>query len=173
MRAPFKSVAVAALLALPLALPSFAQAQSSVTESVNATATILAGLEIRPDTDLAFGELVPGVARTVFNSDADAAQFVVAGAPGATVNLVFTALPTSLAGPGGATLPVAFSSSAAGFGPASRTVAQSFDPGSAQVASMGTGTLYIMLGGTASPAPTQTAGSYSGTVTLQVSYSGS
>lgn len=174
MRASFKSVALATLLALPLALPSLAEAQSSVTGTVNATATILAGLDIAPDGDLQFGELLPGVARTVSNSDADAAQFIVTGAPGASVSVVFTSLPATLDGPGGATLPVSFSSSAGGTGEASRTVISSFNPANSQTRTLSaSGNLYVMLGGTASPDPMQAAGSYTGTVTLQVSYSGS
>jgi hypothetical protein len=173
MRAPLKATASAALLALPLAFPTLAQAQSSVSESVSATATILAGLEIAADTDLAFGELLPGVPRTVANSDSDAAQFIITGAPSASVNLVFTSLPTALESEEGNSLPVSFSGSSAGFGPASRTVAESFNPAASRTTSLAAGTLYVMLGGTASPAPAQPEGSYTGTITLEVSYSGS
>lgn len=176
MRAPLK-YAAAALLALPLALPSLAEAQSSqssVTESVSATATILAGLDITADGDLQFGDLLPGVARTVLNSDPDAAQFAVSGAPNASVSLLFTSLPSVLVGPDRATLSIAFSGSAGGIGTASRTVASSFNPATAQTRALSeAGALFIMLGGTATPGSSQPAGTYTGTITLQVSYSGS
>ena len=110
----------------------------------------------------------PGVNKAVLLPDAGAGRFDVTGQASTPVNLAFTSLPTNLAN-GGNNLPVAFSS---GYNTANSAAgATSFAPGSGASTSLsGTGALFVFLGGTVTPAVNQAAGTYTGTVTLQVTY---
>jgi hypothetical protein len=84
------------------------------------------------------------------------------------VNLGFTTLPTNLTFSGN-NLPVSFTSGYNGSNSAAG--ATGFAPGSGAATSLsGTGTLFVFLGGTVTPAVNQVAGTYTGTVTLQVTY---
>ena len=86
----------------------------------------------------------------------------------APVNLTFTALPTDLNNAGNL-LPVSFTS---GYNTLNAPGgATPFAPGSGASTSLsGTGALFVFLGGTVTPAVNQVAGTYNGTVTLQVTY---
>ena len=159
-----QSLAVAALVA---GLASSAAAQSN-SGSITATAVVQQPINVNGAVNLQFGNVFPGVNKAVLLTDAGAGRFDVTGQASTPVNLAFTALPTNLAN-GGTNLPVAFTSgyntsnSAAG--------ATTFAPGSGTSTSLsGTGALYVFLGGTVTPAVNQAAGTYTGTVTLQVTY---
>lgn len=156
-----------ALVALVAGLMSSAAAQSN-SGSITATAQVQQPVNVLGAVNLAFGNVFPGVNKAVLLTDAGAGRFDVTGQASTPVNLAFTSLPTNLAN-GGNNLPVAFSSgyntsnSAAG--------ATSFASGSGASTSLsGTGALFVFLGGTVTPAVNQAAGTYTGTVTLQVTY---
>jgi spore coat protein U-like protein len=148
-------------------LTSTAAAQSN-SGSITATALVQQPINVNGAVNLSFGNVFPGVNKAVLLTDAGAGRFDVTGQASTPVNLAFTALPTNLAN-GGNNLPVSFSSgyntsnSAAG--------ATSFAPGSGASTSLsGTGALFVFLGGTVTPAVNQAAGTYTATVTLQVTY---
>jgi hypothetical protein len=118
---------------------------------------------------LAFGTLLPGVPTVVSPSDAArSAQFDIKANNRGVVQITFS-LPAAMTGPG-APLPLSFGATSAGFSASGSTTGMTlFDP---RVPFTGTasnnGRATIFLGGTAAPAGTQRAGSYTGTVTLTV-----
>jgi hypothetical protein len=123
---------------------------------------------------LGFGSLIPGVAVHILKSDpAASGQFDLRGARNSQVQIQFT-LPPSLLGPSGATLPLSFGASDAGFSTAGSITSQTtFDPNAATLGFLSnTGRASVFLGGSAVPAPAQRAGAYSATITLTVTYTG-
>ena len=117
---------------------------------------------------LAFGTLIPGIPSSVLRSDpARSGQFAVQG-PHDTQGLLTFTLPPVLTGPAGATLPLSFGGSDGGYSQSQNIGSQiGFDPKLPFVitfSQQGRGSVF--LGGTAQPAPTQRAGSYTGTITL-------
>lgn len=123
---------------------------------------------------LDFGTMFTGTPSKVSRLDAlRAGQFELRGAKGSEVR-VDLGLPAALNGPRGAKVPLVF---AAGDGGYTRdgtiATAAPFDPRSALITTLsGNGRLYIFLGGTATPAARQSAGTYAGTVTLTIAYTG-
>lgn len=137
-------------------------------------ATSLAGqgrpLRVTGMRSLSFGVLLPGVPTTVLRTDAaNSGEWEITGAKFSNIQMTFT-LPTTLAGPLGATIPVTFGPNTAGYSEASNiAIATGFDPqtgGTGQLSTSGRGSVY--LGGTASPSTSQRAGAYTGTVILTV-----
>jgi hypothetical protein len=156
-----------AVVACLVGLTSTAAAQSN-SGSITATAQVQQPINVVGAVNLSFGNVFPGVNKSVLLTDAGAGRFDVTGQASTPVNLAFTALPTNLVSAGN-NLPVAFSSghnttnSAAG--------ATSFAPaGGASTSLSGSGALFVFLGGAVTPAVNQAAGTYTATVTLQVTY---
>lgn len=122
---------------------------------------------VRP---LAFGTVLPGVAAVVLPTDpVNSGQFNLTGRANGFAFLRFT-LPASMAGPAGATLPLVFGATDAGYS-ASQAVGNQvlFDPRAFRLVRLSaTGRGSVFLGGTALPAVGQRAGDYTGTVTLSV-----
>ena len=119
---------------------------------------------------LAFGTLLPGMPTIVARTDAaKSGQFTLTGPHDSQAQLTFT-LPAVLTGPGGATLPLTFGASDAGYSQSQNIGGQiGFDPKqSFLITFSGQGRGSVFLGGTARPAPTQRAGSYTGTITLNL-----
>ena len=124
-----------------------------------------------PQRDLAFGLLMPGVPNRVVVTDAARrAEWLLTGRGNTTISFV---LPSALQGPGGALLPLVFAAGDAawqrttpGGGVTGLTTADPNAPFSVNVGIRQTVRLY--LGGTAQPATTQGAGTYTATVTLIV-----
>jgi hypothetical protein len=124
---------------------------------------------------LDFGTLFAGAPTQVSRFDAlRAGQFELRGAKNTEVR-VDLGLPAALTGPGGAKVPLTFGAADGGYArDGAIAAAAPFDPRSALVTTLsGNGRLYIFLGGTASPATRQPAGTYAGTVTLTIAYTGS
>lgn len=155
----------AALVVLLSLAASAARAQSA---NIQATATVYQAITVAGASDLAFGNVFPGVNKTVAVTDASAGRFDLAGQASANVNLSFT-LPTDLTGPAnlpigswtGCTNPTNTTTGCTGFTPSAGASASAFGAGA---------TLFVWVGATVSPAANQTAGSYSGTVTLNAAY---
>lgn len=129
-------------------------------------------LTVRAVRGLSFGGVFPGVPLVVARTDpANSGQYDVTGTKDASVQLTFT-LPVALAGPGGASLPLLFSGNDAGYSQSQTIGSQvAFDPKQVFNAVLsGNGRGSVFLGGTASPAESQAAGTYTATVTLSVSY---
>ena len=191
-----------ALLALALALPVFAGAQTS-TGNLAVVAVIdvaLVGSAIR---DLEFSYVTPGVNKTVAAADApgcvgcSSGKWTFAGllqgnqAGRRNASLTFTQLPTALTNVNGATLPLVWTNAAraclfkAGleyfcfpaFTPAQGIahldqINGAGAPGAAaEPNGGGRRDLNVYLGGIAAPTTGQAAGYYTGTITLQFSYS--
>jgi len=124
--------------------------------------------------DLTFGTLIPGIQVHVLRTDpVGSGQFSLRGQKDSQVQMQFI-LPATMAGPLSATLPLSFGATDGGFSATESITNQAaFDPrGPALGTLSGNGRATIFLGGTAIPAPTQAAGSYSATITLTVSYTG-
>ena len=97
-----RSIRTSALAAGLLALTATAgQAQSA---NINATATVLTAITVTGANPLAFGNVFPGVAKTVAITDAGAGRFDLTGQTSANVNIAFT-LPANLTS-GGNNLPI-------------------------------------------------------------------
>jgi hypothetical protein len=124
--------------------------------------------------DLRFGTVLPGFPTVISRLDAvNGGQFQIRGQRRAEVRIDF-ALPVTLTAGSGATLPLQFGSADGGYStrPAVGS-AQSFDPHIPLVVNLGnSGRIYFFLGGSALPTPLQEAGSYQGTITMTVAYTG-
>jgi hypothetical protein len=132
------------------------------------------GRKIRVDgvRPLAFGSLLAGAPTTVRRTDpANSGQFDLTAQNNDVVILSFS-LPSSMSGPAGASLPLSFSGSDAGFSASQSIAAQvAFDPRQSYVGMMSQqGRATVFLGGTAMPAFNQRPGAYSATITLTVMY---
>ncbi|HET7565194.1 MAG TPA: DUF4402 domain-containing protein [Gemmatimonadaceae bacterium] len=149
------------------------------TGTINATATVLQPITITGSNDLQFGNVFPGVNKTVDYTDAtNAGKFTVGGDGGAQVAVSFT-LPTDLNGPAGSTLPISTwtgyyntTNSATSGGASFTPSATSFNTNLSGTTGS-PGSLYVFLGATVTPAVNQTQGAYSNTVTMTVAYTGS
>ena len=124
--------------------------------------------------DLTFGIVLPGLPTAVSRLDAaNSGQYEIRGERRTEVRVDLT-LPATLDSPTGATMPLQFGAGDGGFSarPAIRS-SQVFDPRAPLVTNLSpSGRLYIWLGGTVLPAPTQEQGNYAATIILTVSYTG-
>lgn len=123
---------------------------------------------------LDFGSLFPGVPATVLRTDAvRAGRFNLRGTRRVEVRISFT-LPAALTAPGGRTLPLLFGAGDGGFA-TSNTIgaATAFDPRVPLITRLGnSGRLFVWMGGRALPSTTQSAATYTGTITLTSAYTG-
>lgn len=129
-------------------------------------------LTVRGTRPLVFGTVLPGIPRVIARTDpVNSGQFDLTGTKFASVQLTFT-LPSVMTGPAGATLPLAFGGSDAGYSDTQAVGSQvGFDPKQTLVVLLNrNGRGSVFLGGTANPATSQRAGSYTATVTLSVAY---
>ena len=119
---------------------------------------------------LAFGTVIPGVPSQVLRTDAvNSGQFEIRGPFLTFIRLTFT-LPAVLNGPLGATMPVTFTTSDAGYSFSNVITNQTaFSPlAPYQTLIWIGGRSGVWLGGTVSPVAGQRAGNYTGTVVLSV-----
>ncbi len=159
------SLTIVALLALGA---TAAQAQSA---SIQATATVNTPLTVTGTAPLAFGTVFPGLLKAVAPADATSGRFTVLGQTSAEVSITFPGLPTNLTGPGN--LPIGTylglhnnTNAAAG---------TAFTPSAASTLAIldaTTGNRFIFVGATVSPGVAQAAGAYTGTITMNVVYTG-
>ena len=164
-----------AFLAAAVALAAARPAAAQQSNTINATATVVTPLAVSSVSSLAFGTVYPGVNKTVNYTDAtNGGKFSVTGYAGAQVAVSFT-LPTTLAGPSGATLPIDTWSAYHNTTNDAASGGTAFDPslGGPTTALSTAGNLYVFLGARVTPAPTQAAGAYLSTVTMTVAYTGS
>lgn len=157
---------VSAVVATLLSLATAAQAQSA---NIQALATVYQPISVAGTRDLDFGNVFPGVAKSIGVAAATSGQFQLGGQVSANVNLSFT-LPTDLVSAGN-NLPIG---SWTGCTSATNTTAgcTSFTPSGSATASAfsGAGALWVFVGATVTPAAAQPAGNYAGTVTLTAAY---
>lgn len=127
-------------------------------------------LTVQSVRSLTFGTLLAGVNKSVLRTDAiNGGQLDISGPKNVQVLLTF-ALPASMTGPVGATLPLSFGSNDGGWSPPQQVGTQvAFDPRVSFTAPLDqNGKVSVYLGGTAKPTASQKAGSYTGTITLTV-----
>lgn len=160
-------------LALMLAVAPWAQAQPN-NASINATANVLRPVTVAAQNNLDFGNVFPGVNASVALTDATAGRWQVSGETSAEVTLGLT-LPANLTS-GANTLPISFGATDAGYNVANdASTASTFDPSAGATTNLSgdpTGQLWVWIAGTVSPTASQAAGSYTGTITLTVDYTG-
>jgi len=144
---------------------------AQVTGSINATANVLSTITVASGTNLLFGNVTPGVNKTIAATGAGAGRFDVNAANSAPVSLTFT-LPANLTN-GANNLPIGTWS-----GYWNTTNSQSggtaFVPSAAATvattAAAGATSLYVFVGATVNPGAAQPALLYTGTVTMGVVY---
>ncbi|HET9293990.1 MAG TPA: hypothetical protein VFO06_06820 [Gemmatimonadales bacterium] len=159
-----------AFAAVALAGASVAQAQ--VSGSIAANATVQTPLTVTGATALEFGNVFPGVNKTVdaITGGASAGRFDVAGQGSAQVTIDFI-LPTNLVN-GGNNLAIG-SWTAARNGTNTQGAATTFSPAGTETTNLAAGgTLFVWLGGQVSPTAAQVAGLYTANVTMTVAYTG-
>jgi hypothetical protein len=176
-----------AAIALVMGLGISAIAQSSDNANITGKATVLQGINVTGVTDLDFGWVSPGLTKTIgLTNDASGGQvgkgtetsgvFTVSAAAGSNVNIQFTTLPANLSD---GTNNLAISAYTAGYGTATPFAGTTFTPATSTQVSTGlfpTNTIgienaiYVFVGATVTPTPTQAAGNYTGTITLTATY---
>lgn len=143
-------------------------AQQSDDASAQASAVILAHLEVLKVTDLLFGDVSPGINKTI--ARANGAGFTVTGGGGASVILEFT-LPAgtdhtySLTDDSSNELELTFAADDANWETGTTTDdagSNTFDPtaGATTISSFPAGGIAVFLGGTVAPTNDQSAGEY-------------
>ena len=161
----------AALATLVLALVATAAVRAQgVNGSISATATVQSPITVTGAQNLGFGNVFPGVAKTVAYSDAtNSGQFSVTGQASTPVSYSFS-LPTNLTSSGN-NLPIGSwtgylntTNSTSG----GSAITPSATPAGGTLSA--SGALYLFVGATVTPLVNLPAGSYTGTVTLTVSY---
>jgi hypothetical protein len=163
------SKAALATLVLALVAATTVRAQG-VNGSITATATVQSPIAVTGAQNLTFGNVFPGVAKPVAYSDAtNGGRFDVTGQASTPVTYSF-ALPTNLTSSGN-NLPIGSwtgyvnTTNATSGG---SVITPSATPAGATLSA--SGALYFFVGATVTPANNLPAGSYTGTVTLTVSY---
>lgn len=119
---------------------------------------------------LGFGTVLPGVPQAVLRTDpVNSGEFDIKGPKFSNVQLTFT-LPTAMTGPAGATMPLSFGGSDAGYSSTQAIGSQvGFDPKQVFVGQLpNNGRASVFIGGTALPGSAQRAGGYTATLTLSV-----
>ena len=165
MRSVTKLTLVAAALVLT---GTTLQAQTN-NASITATASVQTPINVVGAQQLQFGNVFPGVNKTVAATDlTNAGRFDVTGQASTPVTVSFT-LPATLAS-GGNTMPIA---SYTGIHALLATQAGgvAFTPSSGATPTLsGTGNLYVWVGAQVQPATNQAAGVYTGSITMTVVY---
>jgi hypothetical protein len=159
---------LSAVLAAGLSVGA-ARVEAQTSATIQATATVVSAVTVAAGNNLQFGNVTPGVNKTVAIADAGAGRFDVVKAANEGVTLSFT-LPTNLTS-GGNNLPIGswtggWNTSAT---PAGATAFTPSAGGTNTTATAGTG-IFVYVGATVSPAAAQAAGSYTGDVTMSVVY---
>jgi hypothetical protein len=162
-------LAVAVMMALLAPASAFA-----VTGTIQATANVLTPLSVTSNLrDLDFGDVFPGLNKTIAFNDVNSGKWRITGEAGKEVQMNFT-LPANLSF-GANTMPITFGAADAAWNNADAVgAATTFDPaaGSAEFLDGGTGDGYVWLGGTVAPAAGQAPGVYTANVSLDVVYTG-
>ncbi len=130
-----------------------------------------APVTVTAQRNLDFSDVFPGVNKSIVVTDATSGKWLVTGDPGVVVDLTFPSLPATLAN-GGSTIPIVYAATDAAYHTSDDAgAATSFDPsvGASPALSM-TGELYVWIGGTVQPSEVASAGSYTGTITLDAAY---
>jgi hypothetical protein len=158
------NLAVVALVLTGTAL----QAQTN-NASITATASVQTPINVVGAQQLSFGNVFPGVNKTVAASDlTNAGRFDVSGQASTPVTLSFT-LPATL-GSAGNTMPIVSYTGVHAQNNA-QTGGIAFAPASGASPSLNaSGALWVWVGAQVQPATNQAAGVYTGSITMTVVY---
>jgi hypothetical protein len=164
MRITKLSLAVAALVLTSPAL----QAQTN-NASITATASVQTPINVVGAQSLSFGNVFPGVNKTVAATDlTNAGRFDVSGQASTPVTLSFT-LPATLSS-GANTMPIVSYTGVHAQNNA-QTGGTAFAPASGATPTLnGSGALWVWVGAQVQPATNQAAGVYTGSITMTVVY---
>ncbi len=167
------STKVSAVLLASLSLATTANAQSA-SGSINARALVRQPITITNGQDLDFGIVIQGTAKSISETAAAAGRFDATGTASANVNVNFT-LPANLAN-GPANLPIGtwtgcFNQAAAVNSSGCTTIASMAGTTATAFGNVaGSGRLWVFVGATVTPAAAQAVGTYTGLVTLTLTY---
>jgi len=156
------------LVAAALVLTGTLQAQTN-NASITATASVQTPINVVGAQQLSFGNVFPGVNKTINASDlSNAGRFDVTGQANAPVTLSFT-LPATLSS-GGNTMPIVSYTGVHAQNNA-QTGGTAFAPVSGATPTLnGSGALWVWVGAQVQPATNQVAGVYTGSITMTVVY---
>jgi len=155
-----------AVVAATVVVASSASAQSA---NINVTATVFQAITVVAGTNLAFGNVFPGVNKTIAVTDAGAGRWDATGQASQNVNMTFT-LPTNLAN-GANNLAIAtWTGCRDGDNTVAGCVAFTPSAGATAAAFGAGGVLTVWIGATVSPTAAQAAGNYTATATLTLAY---
>lgn len=164
-------VSAAALVSLSLA----GQASAQTSGNITARATVRQPITIATGQDLDFGIVLQGTPKTIASTVATAGRFDATGTPSANVNINFT-LPTNLVDASTNNLPIGtwtgcFNQTAAVNTSGCTAVANMAGTTATAFGNVaGNGRLWVFVGATVSPGAAQPVGSYTGTVTMTLTY---
>jgi hypothetical protein len=163
---------IAAILLGLLAMAGLAQrAAAQATASITATAAVtgFAPLTATGVNNLDFGAVTAGTPKAPTSPSTNGGRFNISGQPSTPVTVTFT-LPTVLSS-GSNTIPISFATTDGLKWTAFPTTSSSFNPTAPFFTSTDAlGNLVIGILGTVSPPLATVTGTYTGTVTLTVSY---
>jgi len=166
-----RSVTAAALVGL-LAVAGLTQrAAAQATANITATAAVTgyAPLTATGVNNLDFGAVTAGTPKAPTSLASNAGRFNLSGQPTTPVTITFT-LPTVLQS-GVNTIPITFATTDGLLWTSYPTTHTTFSPNAPFLTTTdGSGNLVIGIAGTVSPPLTTITGTYTGTVTLTVSY---
>ena len=163
-----RSMTKIALVAV-LALTGTALQAQTNNASITATANVQTPINVVGAQQLSFGNVFPGVNKTINASDlSNAGRFDVTGQANAPVTLSFT-LPATLSS-GGNTMPIVSYTGVHAQNNA-QTGGTAFAPVSGATPTLnGAGALWVWVGAQVQPATNQVAGVYTGSITMTVVY---
>ena len=163
------TVRIAAVVAILAGVAGSAHAQSQSAQ-ITAQAVVQQPLNVTAGNTLDFGNVLPGVPKSVATSDVGAGTFLIQGQATYEVAMTYT-LPTDLDNAGN-NLPIGTWSGLHN-GTNSTAGGIAFSPiGVSNVDVYGTGDIWLFLGATVTPGANQVAGTYTGTIQLDVAYTG-
>jgi hypothetical protein len=164
------AVAVGLFAAAVCAAPAAAQRSATASIAAKADVSGLAPLTAAGVNDLNFGLVAAGTPKSITNLATDAGRFNISGEPSAAVSISFS-LPTVLTGAGSTTIPITFGATDGLEWTPYPGTHSTFNPNAVHFTSFdGTGNASIGIAGTVSPPAGTTTGSYTGTITMTVSY---
>jgi uncharacterized protein DUF4402 len=159
----------AALVLAALAFTGTAAQAQTNNASITATASVQTPINVLGAQQLNFGNVFPGVNKTIAATDlTNAGRFDVTGQASTPVTLSFT-LPATLSS-GGNTMPIVSYTGVHAQNNA-QTGGTAFTPASGATPTLnGGGALWVWVGAQVQPATNQVAGVYTGSVTMTVVY---
>ena len=155
-----------ALVAATVVAASSASAQSA---NINVTANVYQAITVTGALPLAFGNVFPGVNKTIAVADAGAGRWDATGQASTNVNMTFT-LPTNLVNGGNNLAIGTWTGCRNGTNVVAGCTAFTPSAGATAAAFSAAGALYVFIGATVSPIAAQAAGNYTATATLTLAY---